>query len=250
VSRPVARHKWSWARPWIETHRQALTSARLAGNDQVTVLTLNNLGMAHVDRGEPAAALDQYAEAMRPCRSLEDEPGAATTGSNQGWANLYLGNYTTALRQLEIALDFYQRTGAVRNAAITLRGIALSEAEIGSFANALHHAEQARDEVRHLDLELDMAMALNCIAWVHFRANRYREAAEYYKRAVESGERSGSQYEVARAQTGLGNVAASMRDQARAIELWALAEESTSSLDTGVVGETRTRRSLERNSLE
>jgi tetratricopeptide (TPR) repeat protein len=187
---------------------------------------------------------------MRLCHSLADEPGAATTRSNLGWANLYLGNYTAALRQLKIALDFYQRNGVARNVAITLRGIALSEAEMGSFANALRHAEQARDEVRELDLELDMMMALNCIAWVHFRANRYQEAARHYAQVVELGERNGSQYEVARAQTGLGNVAAAMRDHTKAVELWSLAEGSTSSLRSKVVGETRTRRSLERNSPE
>ncbi len=237
-------HAKLWA-PWIDTHRLALTSARLAGDDRATAMTLNNLGMAHVDRGDPEAARNHYTEALRLFRSLADEHGAASARCNLAWANLYLGNHMAALRHLKITLDFCRHTGATRNAAITLRGIALTEAEMGSFADALRHAEQARDEVRELELELDMAMALNCIAWIHFRANRYREAATFYEQAVESGERSGSRYEVARAQTGLGNVEAAVGNHAKAAELWSLAAESTSDLSPVVVGEARARRSLE-----
>ncbi|MBV9445874.1 MAG: tetratricopeptide repeat protein [Streptosporangiaceae bacterium] len=240
-------HAKLWA-PWIVTHQLALTSARLAGDDRATAMTLNNLGIAHVDSGNPKAARNHYTEALRLFRSLADEHGAATARSNLAWANLYLGNHMAALRHLKIALDFYRSTGATRNAAITLRGIALTEAEMGSFTDALRDAEQAHDELRELELELDMAMALNCIAWIHFRANRYREAATFYERAVESGERIGSRHEVARAQTGLGNVAAVVRDHMKATELWSLAGKSMSNLSPVVVGEARARHSLENTS--
>ncbi len=237
-------HAKLWV-PWIDTHRLALTSARLAGNDGATAMTLNNLGMAHMDRGDPEAARNHCTEALRLFRSRADERGAATVRCNLAWANLYLGSPIVALRHLKIALNFYQRTGATRNAAITLRGIALTEAEMGSFADALRDAEQARDEVRELELELDMAMALNCIAWIHFRTGRYQEAAVLYEQAVESGERSGNRYEVARAQTGRGNVAAAEGNQAKALELWSLAAELTSDLSPVVIGEARVRRILE-----
>lgn len=236
-------HAKLWT-PWIDTHQLALTSAKLTRDDRATAMTLNNLGMAHVDRGDPEAAIDHYTEALRLFRSLADEHGAATTRCNLAWANLYLGNHMAALRYLKIALDFYQRTGATRNVAITLRGIALTEAEMGSFADALRDAEQARDEVRELKLELDMTMALNCVAWIHFRAGRYREAATLYEQAVESGEHSGSQYEIARAQTGRGNIAAADGNHAKAVELWSLAA-STSDLSPVVTGEARIRRILE-----
>src|SRR5262249_45351921 len=154
----------------------------------------------------PETARDHCAEALRLFRLRADEHGAATARCNLAWADLYLGNHAAALRHLRIALDFYRRSGTARNMAITLRGIALAEAELGSFEDALRDAEQARDETH--ELELDMAMALNCIAWTHFRTGKYPEAAMLYEQAVESGERSGSRYEVARAQTGRGNAAA------------------------------------------
>jgi tetratricopeptide (TPR) repeat protein len=235
-------HAKLWA-PWIDTHRLALTSARLTGDDRATAMTLSNLGMAHMDCGDPEAARSHYMEALRLFRSLADEHGAATARCNLAWANLYLGNHTAALRQLKIALDFYRRTGATRNVAITLRGIALTEAEMGSLDDALRDAEQARDEIH--ELELDMTMALNCIAWIHFRAGRYQEATMLYEQAVKSGERGGSQYEIARAQTGRGNVAAAEGNHARAVELWSLAAESTSNLSPVVVGEAQVRRILE-----
>lgn len=236
-------HAKLWT-PWIDTHQLALTSAKLTGDDRATAITLNNLGMAHVDYGDPGAAINQYTEALGLFRSLADEHGVATTRCNLAWANLYLGSHMEALRHLKIALDFYRRTGATRNVAITLRGIALTEAEMGLLADALRDAKQARDEIRELELELDMTMALNCIAWIHFRAGRYREAATFYEQAVESGERCGSQYEVARAQTGRGNIAAADGNHAKAVELWSLAA-STSDLSLVVTGEARVRRILE-----
>jgi len=233
-----------WA-SWIDTHNLALASARLAGNDQVTAMTLNNLGMAHADRGTPEAALRYYGEAQKLFRSLADEPGAATTRSNLGWAHLSLGNYAAAMRQLTGALDFYQHSGAARNVMITLRGIALTEAETGSFTSALQHAELAQQKARELGLELDTAMAMNCIAWVNYQAARYREAADFYGQAMTVGERSGSRHEVARARTGLGNVAAVTSDHTQAINQWSQAGELTSGFGD-IDGEARTRRVLER----
>lgn len=237
-------HAKLWG-PWTGTHQLALASARLAGDDLATAMTLNNLGMAHVDSGSPEAARDCYREALGLFSSLADEHGAANARSNLAWANLYLGDHSAALRDLKTALDFYRRTGATRNAAITLRGIALTEAEMGSLTDALSNAEQARDELRELELELDMAMALNCIAWIHFRAHRYPEAATFYQQAVEWGASSGMRYEVARAHTGLGNVAAAVRNHAKATELWSAAAESAADLSPVVVGEARARRGLE-----
>ncbi|MFE2755731.1 tetratricopeptide repeat protein, partial [Actinosynnema sp. NPDC059335] len=227
---------------WIHTHRLAVTAARADGDANALAMTLNNLGMAHVDRGDLAAASEYYEEALALFRAADDEPGTTSALSNLAWVNLYLGDHRTALRDMGAALAAYRRTGARRNAAITLRGMALTETELGAFEDALRHGGEAHDEFRDLGLELDLAMTLNCLAWTHFRAGRPEEAVAWYERAADTAARCGSSHEVARAETGLGNVAAATGDHATAHRLWTSAAADT--LDPVMVGEERVRRSL------
>ncbi len=75
--------------------------------------------------------------------------------------------------------------------------------------------------MRTTRLPLDAAMALNCLGWTYFRSGRHAESATTaYRRAVAAGERAGSPYEVARAKTGLGNIAAAADDLETAQRSW------------------------------
>lgn len=227
---------------WIHTHRLAVAAARAAGDTNALAMTLNNLGMAHVDRGDLEAASEHYEEALALFRASADEHGMVSALSNLAWVNLYLGDHAQALRDMGTALESYRRTGARRNAAITLRGMALTETELGAFEDALRHGVEAHDEFLALGLDLDLAMALNCLAWTHFRAGGLEAAVTWYERAADTAARCGSSHEVARAETGLGNVAATTGDHETAQRLWTSA--ATNPLDPLMVGEERVRRAL------
>jgi tetratricopeptide (TPR) repeat protein len=226
--------------PWIDTHRQAAEVTRAAGNRRALAITLNNLGMAHADRGDLHDALACYEEALALFRETADEHGTSAL-CNVAWVNLYLGNPAAALRGLGTGLMAYRGAGERRKAAITLRGIALAETELGLLDDALRHAEQALAESRELGLELDYVMSLNCVAWVHYRAGRYPNAESCYAQAAEKGELCESRYEVARAKTGMGNVRASTGGHAVAEDLWAQASELYTRLNPRIVGEARAR---------
>jgi tetratricopeptide (TPR) repeat protein len=226
---------------WLATHEVALASARAVGDQWGEAVTLNNLGMAHVDRGDIDAAEQCYQEALPLHRTLGDEHGQVTTQANLGWAHYYRGRHEPALRELTSAAEFYRRTGAERNAAITLRGIALAETELGHYADSLAHATEALATCRRLRLPLDAAMALNCLGWTHFRSGQHDLAAVRYREAVLTGEEANSPYETARAMTGLGNVAAAADDVAEAQRCWDLAEDRYPDLNTVTVGESRAR---------
>ncbi len=227
---------------WIHTHRLAAAAARAAGDVNALAMTLNNLGMAHVDRGDLEAASEHYEEALALFRSSADEHGTTSALSNLAWVNLYLGEHRKALRDMGTALESYRRSGSRRNAAITLRGMALTETELGAFEDAVRHGVEAHDEFVALGLDLDLAMALNCLAWTHFRAGRPDEAVAWYDRAAEQAARCGSVHEVARAETGLANAAATTGDQDTAHRLWTSAAGTP--LDPVMVGEERVRRAL------
>ncbi|MGW8570200.1 ATP-binding protein [Streptomyces niveus] len=227
--------------PWIETHLVAVEAARTARHRQGLAISLNNLGIGYVDRGDLNAAVEQYQEALEIFRELNDERGIVDALCNLAWADLYLGKPKNALRGLRVALSHYRSMGNDRNAAITLRGIALTESELDLCVDAIHHAKQAREVFRTLDLWLDVVMSTNCIAWAHFRAGDHEAAAFHYELAATQAERFGSCYERARALAGLGNVHAVSGGHAEAAEQWARADEALSPLSPVMVGEARVR---------
>lgn len=233
--------------PWINTHRIAVGCARAAGDERALALTLNNLGMAYVDWGDLTNAQSHYAEALKLFGALGDQHGTTDTRSNLAWVDLYLGYPEPALEHLRLALADYRGRGASRNAAITLRAIALAEAELGRFTEALTNAEQAYAEVLVLRLDLDVAMSLNCLAWVHFRSGQPDLAREHYHRATDMAGRAGSRHELARALTGLGDLAAQAGDQPAANELWARADDLRAGLNPIMVGEEAVRFQLRDN---
>ncbi|MFJ1598475.1 tetratricopeptide repeat protein [Streptomyces sp. NPDC088261] len=227
--------------PWIETHLVAVDAARVSRHRQGLAMSLSNLGIGYVDRGDLAAAVERHQEALEIFRELNDERGIVDALCNLAWADLYRGEPENALCGLRVALSHYRRMGDDRKAAITLRGIALTESQLGLYLDALHHAKQAREVFRTLDLRLDVVMSTNCIAWAHFRAGEYQGAAFHYDLAAIQAERFGSCYERARALVGLGNVHAASGRHAEAAEQWAHADEVLSPLSPVMVGEARVR---------
>ncbi|UVS79461.1 XRE family transcriptional regulator [Actinokineospora sp. UTMC 2448] len=227
--------------PWIDTHALAARCARQAGDVLALAMTLNNLGVAYVDRGDLAVAVGYYAEALELFGEAGDEHGITTARSHLAWAALYLGEPETALRDLGEAVEAYRRLGNPRNVAITLRGMSLAETELARYADAIAHAERSRVESVRMNLRLDAVMSVNCAAWAHFRSGDLDAAHRSYAEAVALGEECGSAYEVARAITGLGNVHAARGDEAGAYALWAQADDKHNRLDPVIVGESRAR---------
>ena len=228
--------------PWVDTHELAVQAARAAGDRWAEAVTLDNLGVAHVDRGELDRAIDCYRQAFALFEEIGNEQGRVTALANLGWAHHYQGEHDQARRELAAALAAYEQVGNRRNAGITLRGIALAETELGHTAEALAHATEALAVFDVLGLDFDAAMAFNCIAWTHFRAGEHEAAAQAYRQAAARAELVGSDYEIARAETGLGNVAAAQDRLDEAVRYWDRAEQRCPDLNAIVIGEHRTRR--------
>ncbi|MEU4247746.1 tetratricopeptide repeat protein [Amycolatopsis sp. NPDC026612] len=220
--------------PWIRTHERALEAARTAGNPSATGMILNNLGMAYIESGRPDAAVRFHQQAQEQFALARDDRGAIDALSSLAWARLYRGEADSALADLTTVLGGYRRTGRIRNVAIALRGIALALVTLGRFPEAL---AAARESAELAQLPVERAMSANCEAWVRFRAGEWDEAERCYHRAAEVADDAGSEYERARALTGLGNTAAERHDRPAAARWWAEAAAYRVSLDPAVLGE-------------
>jgi tetratricopeptide (TPR) repeat protein/DNA-binding XRE family transcriptional regulator len=231
--------------PWIGSQRVALAAAEADGDQWAQATMQNNLGVAIIDRGDLDTAADHYRRALALFVGLGDQHGVNTTKANQAWVDHYRGDHAAALANLRTALDYYVSAGATRNAAITLRGMALVEVALGEHTSAVAHAEEALRLVGDLGLDLDVTMAHNCLGWAWFRAGHLPEAEAAYAAALDSCDRSGSTYEAARAETGLGNVASAAGHPETAGHLWAAASDRGIRLDPVIVGEERARHELQ-----
>ncbi|MGC7101966.1 ATP-binding protein [Amycolatopsis lurida] len=231
--------------PWIETCRRAADSARADGDGWAEATTLNNLGTAFSDRGELDEAAESYRRALVLYQRLDDQHGVHTGLSNLAWVEHYRGDHEAALRGLLAAREFYERTGNQRNAAITTRGIAIVETALADYASALRNTGDALVTFERLGLDMDAAMTLNARAHIHHLAGRLPEATAAYLAARDRSLECGSTYEAARAETGLGNVAASDARGADADEHWRRAADLHPALDPLMVPEAETRRTLD-----
>ncbi|MFE6980393.1 tetratricopeptide repeat protein [Streptomyces griseus] len=227
--------------PWIETHARAVESARAAGSRTWLAISLSNLGVAHSDRGDLTMAVGYFQQALVLYQELGDDDGVVNSVSNLAWAELYLGEYENSMDGLRTALKYYRRMENRRNAAITLRGIALLEAELQLFPSAVEHAQQARAEFHALGLELDAVMSVNCAAWAHFRSGDHRAATAGYKEALALAESCASSYEGARALTGLGNISWARGRHETATKFWRRADALYGGLEPVMLGEARVR---------
>lgn len=227
--------------PWIETHKLALDSARQAGDVAGAGMILNNLGMVHLEVGAVAEAVDCHNQAEEHFGQAKDERGVTDAVSSRAWAFLSMGDHVAAQRDLARTLATYRRTGRTRNTVIALRGLAYVLTELAEYEEALTHAREARELAQ---LPSDVLMTLNCTAWVLFRAGRMDEAERQYHGAVDLAELVDSDYELARARTGLGNIAAQQGDRDAAKQWWARADELGVLFNPVVLGEARVRQDL------
>jgi tetratricopeptide (TPR) repeat protein len=227
--------------PWIATHRWARGSAEALGDDWALAITTANLGVGFIDRGDLDEASGCFAEALALYRRLEDDHGESTVLAHQAWVAHYRGEYAEALGNLQQAREFYDRIGNRRNSAITTRGIALVLTALGRPVEAAVLATETLVVFNELELDLDAAMALNCLAWAWFHAGSHDLATAAYRDAAARAEACGSSYETARAYTGIGNIAAAGGATDLAEELWERANETHPGLDPVMVGEARLR---------
>ncbi|WP_372669987.1 NB-ARC domain-containing protein [Amycolatopsis kentuckyensis] len=220
--------------PWIRTHERALEATRAIDDASATGMILNNLGMAHVESGRVDEAVRFHERAQECFARARDDRGAIDALSSLAWARLYRGEAEATLTDLTTVLAVYRRTGRTRNVVIALRGIALASTVLERFESALSSAQEA---VQLAQLPVDRVMSVNCEAWVRFRAGQWAEAESCYRRAAELADDAGSEYEKARALTGLGNTAAGRGDREAAARWWTEAAAYRVTLDPRVLGE-------------
>lgn len=201
--------------PWHDTHSAALAAARRCGDQRAAAITLNNAGLANVEQGKLEAASEAYDQSLRLFRAAGDARGEQSARANQAWILFARGRYQEFIDELHEVRRFYREIGSDRNLAITLRGIGLAETRLGRYPDAVARLMEALDIVTALDMRLDVAMTLNALGEAH-ASDTPEIARALHERALTAAQRCGSEYEQARADQRLGDLASFGGDQSRA----------------------------------
>lgn len=213
-------------RPWMTTHEAALAAARRCGDRRAEAMIVNNLGLAYLEQHESRRAAEHYEQARELFREVGDEHGETNARANLAWLYYQDEDYEQFLNEMRPVLDFYRRTGADRNAAITRRGIGLAEAALGRTGEAIADLLGSLAEFERIGLRLDAAMTFNALGELHQWAGDTDRAVEAFEQAVAAALSSGSIFERARAQHHLGELAAAAGDGYEARRQWTLALEA------------------------
>ncbi|HEY7224690.1 MAG TPA: NB-ARC domain-containing protein [Micromonosporaceae bacterium] len=225
----------------VSTHNLALKSAIALGDVPAQVYAHNNLGLASIERGDIDTAAEHYRMALGLANRVGDRLGAATAHANLGWATLWRGDCVGALDEFMPALTFYRRRRLRRNTAITLRGVAIAQARVGLIREARRHLQAALRTFEDLGLDVDAAMARNCLAEISCASGDTNAAIESHRRAIELASAAGSQFEVARAHLGLGDAWARLGDADGASEHFNMALEYAASVGVATIEQFRSR---------
>lgn len=205
--------------PWIRTHRLALNAAERCAEPWAMAVTMNNLGLAYAETEQYVLAADQYTRALQLFRELGDGYGMANAIGHQAWVLHCLGQHDVAIQLGRTALRFYEEHNVRRNAAITLRTIALAEAAARAFDAAIGHLHHAQGIFAAEGLVLDETMTLNCIGEVYAEAADPARSVKHFRAAHRLGQTGGSTFEQARALRGLAAAAAASGHREEAARL-------------------------------
>ena len=205
---------------WIVTHEIALAGSISAADVAAEAVTRNNLGLALMEKGSLRQADEHFMRARSLFERSGDRYGVNNAIANHASVLYYQGDYAESLRLNVLALAFYQRHAADRNAAITMRSIALNEIALGGHGSAIAHLETARRAFAGLDLPLDQTMAMNCLSEAYLDQGEHDAAESWALRALDLAKSCESSYEQARAYRNLGQAAAGAGLREKAVVLW------------------------------
>lgn len=208
---------------WTKTHELAVTAARRAGDARAEAISSNNLGLAHLERGEYDAAASCYDSAAALFGRIGDDHGRNTALAHHAWVHVRRGELDAGLKESLQALAYAKREGLARYEAILLRDTALIEVELGRLADATARLLEALEMFTRLELHVDAAMTYNCLGEAYRHLARPGEARAAFHAAAELSTTYGSPSEEARALCGLGEIAAGESDFAAARTQWNLA---------------------------
>ncbi|MFE9747001.1 BTAD domain-containing putative transcriptional regulator [Saccharothrix saharensis] len=190
----------------------ALAAAHGQGQRDVVPFLRNSRGMLHWSRGDYDSAVRDLDAALEGHRAVGSRTGEAVVLSNLGIVRLELGEVDTAVEHTSRALELCRELGQRRTEAATLVNLGFMHLERGELDRAEEHLHLALTLCERLDLAHTGATARNNLGGVRLRQGRLNEALAHHTAALETYRRLHARHDEAEV---LQNLAATHREAGR-----------------------------------
>lgn len=200
----------------LEHFYRAQELSTAVGDRRGMAMSANNIGVVYRAMGEASAAIPFFEDALRIYRGLGELDRVRRTLSNLAAAQVDMGDYAQAGKNIEEALKIEDRSNPFPP-AMTVKGILL--ARQGDVKGAEAMLKEALDAVsrRHTEGE---AAANYAMGELLLGQARYREAVPYFERALAGDQKAGFYRGIADDLAALGRCNAGLRDDTGAVTSW------------------------------
>ncbi|MEU9890716.1 tetratricopeptide repeat protein [Sphaerisporangium sp. NPDC051011] len=183
---------------------EALEIQRAAGDKRAVADLLDQKGLVHGYRWEFDVAFGYHEQALDLRRESGDRYGEVDTLNYMAKVHYNRGDYPKAARDLETALELCREAGDRGRQRMALNNIAKLETRRGEYRSALRLYEEAMsvDPVMGPQNE---ASWLNNVAEVYRHLDRYVDALDHYRKALEAYREIGDPQSEAEVLNNIGN---------------------------------------------
>ncbi|MBV9449727.1 MAG: tetratricopeptide repeat protein [Streptosporangiaceae bacterium] len=207
-----------------------------AGTQETALAASERLGdldaqaRAHAQLGYAHGMLGSYPDAGTHLHAAADLYRRLGDRGNEAVVNVMLahllgwqGLNREARDQARRALEIVSGGGSgefLATQANALNTLGWYSTQLGEYAEALPHCQQALELLRGLGERLGEAATLDSLGYIHHRLGRYPEALNYYEQALRIFREIGDSYQQAEALTHLGDTHHARGDAADARASW------------------------------
>ena len=176
------------------------------------------LGCSELELGNYGTAIEQLQSALSLFRQVGDRAGEARALNNLGDVEQRLGRYDDAVEHFRRALALHRQAGDRIGEARSLSNVSLIEERLGRYESSAEHYERVLRLWRELGDRTGEAGALNNLGEVEVRLGRFEAAAEHIGQALQFYREIGNHIGEAMSLEGLGSLHTRLGHPARAVE--------------------------------
>ena len=145
----------------------------------------------------PAKAAEYYSEAQKIARQLKNDTLEARAYTYVGLSKLETDDYPESEKQMQSALELYEKFGLQDNIAETNYNLGLVDYYRGNYEEAIRNYQKALKEFKLRKKRQQEANTYQNIGLIHHDLENIDEALDYYKQSLDINEELGTKDNIA-----------------------------------------------------
>ncbi|HKP54079.1 MAG TPA: tetratricopeptide repeat protein [Chloroflexia bacterium] len=203
----------------IPQFEAAVEAARRLNRKMDEGYSLGRLGLAYIDLGEIAKAIQYHEQHLEIAREISDRVGEGVALGNLGVSYKNLGDMSKAIQYHEQRLEIAREKDDRRGEANALGNLGTAYAILGETRKAIQFNKQVLEIAREIGDRWVEGNALSGLGIAYENLGEVPEAIQYYEQHLAITREMGDRRGEALASWNLGLLLAKEGDLARAIEL-------------------------------